>query len=234
MSIAEKLTTIANNEQKVYDAGYNKGYQAYIDLIWDALQDKGARTDYKKAFYNWDKFKECFKPKYDIKPVGSVSEMFADINQYVSIPTLCESQGIEMNFSLATEFRNMLYKSAIWRIGIVDCTSATSLIYAFNNASSLTTIDKLIVHEGITMYTYCFANTTQLQNLTIEGVIAGDGLSVSAHTGLTHDSLMSIINALKDYSGTTTTKTVTLGATNLAKLTDAEKAIATDRGWTLA
>jgi hypothetical protein len=32
----------------------------------------------------------------------------------------------------------------------------------------------------------------------------------------------------------TTTKTLTLGSTNLAKLTDEEKAIATNKGWTLA
>ena len=31
-----------------------------------------------------------------------------------------------------------------------------------------------------------------------------------------------------------TTKTITLGATNLAKLTEGEKAIATGKGWTLA
>jgi hypothetical protein len=32
----------------------------------------------------------------------------------------------------------------------------------------------------------------------------------------------------------TTTKTLTIGSTNLAKLTDAEKKIATDKGWILA
>ena len=40
---------------------------------------------------------------------------------------------------------------------------------------------------------------------------------------------MSIINALK--SGVT--QTLTLGTDNLAKLTDTEKAIATEKGWTL-
>jgi hypothetical protein len=45
---------------------------------------------------------------------------------------------------------------------------------------------------------------------------------------------MNVINILKDYSGSGTTYTLTLGSTNLAKLTDAEKAIATEKGWTLA
>ena len=42
---------------------------------------------------------------------------------------------------------------------------------------------------------------------------------------------MVIINGLQTV---TTTQKLTLGETNLAKLTDAEKKIATDKGWTLA
>lgn len=42
---------------------------------------------------------------------------------------------------------------------------------------------------------------------------------------------MVVINGLQ----TVTTKpTLTLGTTNLAKLTDEEKKVATDKGWTLA
>ena len=52
-------------------------------------------------------------------------------------------------------------------------------------------------------------------------------------TFVSMEELNSIINALKDYSGSGKTYTCTLGATNLAKLTDAEKAIATEKGWTL-
>ena len=242
MSIAEKLTKVAENEKKVYDAGYENGYDngktvgsnEYSDLIWEAFQDGGKRTDYKKAFYNWDKFTECFRPKYDIKPTGSVAEMFANINQYISLPNACAMRGITIDFSRATEFRNILQGSAIWHFGVVDCSSATTLDYAFYLASSLQKIDKLILHEGIVSYTACFANISQLKDITIEGTIAGTGIVLSAHTGLTHDSLMSFINALKDYSGTATTKTITLGTTNLAKLTDSEKAVATQKGWTLA
>jgi hypothetical protein len=49
---------------------------------------------------------------------------------------------------------------------------------------------------------------------------------------LTHQSLLNILNSLVPQEGAT--KTLTLGSDNLAKLTDEEKAIATDKGWTLA
>ena len=72
-----------------------------------------------------------------------------------------------------------------------------------------------------------------LENITFDGDI-GNSINFSTCTKLNHDSLMSIINHLKDFSGTSTTKTCTLGSSNLAKLTDAEKAIATQKGWSLA
>lgn len=50
-------------------------------------------------------------------------------------------------------------------------------------------------------------------------------------TKLTHDSLMVVINGLQTV---TTTQKLTLGTTNLEKLTDEEKKVATDKGWTLA
>ena len=42
---------------------------------------------------------------------------------------------------------------------------------------------------------------------------------------------MVVINGLKTV---TTAQTLELGTTNLAKLTDDEKKVATDKGWTLA
>lgn len=56
-------------------------------------------------------------------------------------------------------------------------------------------------------------------------------MSLSGSTALSHDSLLRILNNLTTIS---TTKKLTLGTTNLAKLSDEEKAIATNKGWTLA
>ena len=46
MSIADKLTTIAENEQKVFDAGK----QAEYDEFWDSFQSKGTRKDCQYLF----------------------------------------------------------------------------------------------------------------------------------------------------------------------------------------
>lgn len=56
-------------------------------------------------------------------------------------------------------------------------------------------------------------------------------ISLSNSPHLTHDSLMVVINGLQTV---TTTQTLTLGTPNLARLTDEEKKVATDKGWTLA
>ena len=60
MTIAEKLTAIAENVPNVYDAGKKAEYDAF----WDGFQDKGTRTQYPYAFYVWGA--DYFKPKYPI------------------------------------------------------------------------------------------------------------------------------------------------------------------------
>ena len=70
MTTAEKLTTIAENQQKVYDAGYADGVEAgaksEYDRFWDEFQNKGGKASYYWAFYG-DRFTdETYNPKYDI------------------------------------------------------------------------------------------------------------------------------------------------------------------------
>ena len=60
-------------------------------------------------------------------------------------------------------------------------------------------------------------------------------LDISHLTQLEHSSLLLIINGLYDYvgAGSSGTRYIKLGATNLAKLSDEDKAIATNKGWTI-
>ena len=56
---------------------------------------------------------------------------------------------------------------------------------------------------------------------------------ISASTQFEESDLVEILNNLMDLTGKTS-QTLTMGATNLAKLTDEEKTIATNKNWTLA
>lgn len=58
-------------------------------------------------------------------------------------------------------------------------------------------------------------------------------LYLSNMPNLSHDNLLQNLNALADLTGQTAKKLV-LGSVNLAKLTDEEKAIATNKNWTLS
>lgn len=198
MSIAEKLTTIAENEQKVYEAGKKSEYDAF----WDMFQNKGYGANYRYAFC-YSRFDDStFNPKYDINCTNVDSSA-----QY------------------------MFYSSPITDTKVGIYAPTTNIAYCFRD-SAVKTIRLLNVHES-TEYSYAFTGCEDLENITIGGTI-GKAVSFSPCTKLTHDSLMSIISALKDYSGSGTTVTLTLGSKNLAKLTDAEKQIATGKGWTLA
>lgn len=81
-------------------------------------------------------------------------------------------------------------------------------------------------------YYYFLAYGTNLTE-----VILGDGWSQSVRLNvsdkLTHDSMVTTLNNLKDLTGLAT-QTITFGETNLAKLSATEKAIATNKNWTLA
>ena len=70
---------------------------------------------------------------------------------------------------------------------------------------------------------------------TITGELTGwnIALDLSKCVNLTRQSIMNLINGLADRTGQTAL-TLILGATNLAKLTDEDKAIATAKNWTLA
>ena len=135
--------------------------------------------------------------------------------------------GITMDLSRGTSFQYAFANGSISALPKLDFASASKLDNTFASATVLASIDEIVVHENLT-YSNTFGNCTSLTYLRVSGTI-GQNFDVSP-CPLDHDSLMSIINALK--SGVSS-KTLTLGEANLAKLTDAEKAIATQKGWTL-
>ena len=99
----------------------------------------------------------------------------------------------------------------------------------FYNCISLTSVP-LFDTSNVTSMSQMFYNCTSLT--TLGGFLnLKVSLDISKAPNLTHESLMNVINKAADV--TSSPKTLTLGATNLIKLTSAEKAIATNKGWVL-
>ena len=217
MSIADKLATIAENEQKVYDAGR--------DDAWNFFCSKGEFAFAAKNF----SLIGGFNPPFQIKPVGSANHIF-----YWS-----QNAGVikasDIDFSEVTNMNSAFDQtSGISEIELMDLRNVKNFNYMLSNNYSILTVGKIILKDDGSQ---TFANSTfeahWLRNITFEGKI-GANVSFRFCSGLTYESLMSIINALKDYSGTGETRTLTLHATAKARLSESDIATATQKGWTIS
>ena len=112
---------------------------------------------------------------------------------------------------------------------VVDMTAATNLSYSFAYCSMTSLSLPAGFGQKAINLSSCFGKCTALKTITGNPNFKVS-FSLSDSTELTHDSIMVVINGLQ----TVKDQTLTLGTTNLAKLTDDEKKVATDKGWTLA
>ena len=256
MSIADKLQIITENVPKVYSKGFADGYSdgetngksENLRAMWEAIQNGGARTDYSGLLNHTILSKSTFKPIYDISLTGT--QAYNWMNNYpgssnfdilatdgqVNMKELEEEQGIAFSFSGCTNMTKTFSGGLFSELNVIDISQATNLAYTFyggyfaNVALRLKRIEKLICSETTTFTTTTFQHATKLEYIGFEGVIASS-INLSS-CPLVPESIRLAINCLKDLTGTTLT--LTLGTDNLNKLSDAEKAIATERGWTLA
>ena len=221
-TISEQLIGLAQKIGQVFELGRKAEYDAF----WDTFQENGNAKSYRGAFRScWND--EIFKPKYDIRPNGGGASQMFQSSKIVDLKGCLERQGIVLDTSECTTFLQMFQDSSITSIPTLDISKCTNMDRAFD-ADAIITIEKLIVSENTTFTATTFYGEG-LENIVFEGVI-GNNIDFRYCTKLTKDSLLSIIAALKSgVSGLT----CTLGTTNLAKLTDAEKAVATGKGWEL-
>ena len=109
-----------------------------------------------------------------------------------------------------------------------DTSNVTSMSYMFYDCINLTSIPQLDTSNATSM-SNIFYNCDKLKEIHMTGMKVSFDIHFS--TLFTREALLEIINNL---ATVTSTQTLTMGSTNLAKLTDQDKAIATNKGWTLA
>lgn len=107
--------------------------------------------------------------------------------------------------------------------------TGTNAVLMFSSCGRLTTVP-LFDTSSVTNMNNMFNGCNKLTNLGGFKNL-GVAINLSASILITEESMVNVFNNL---ATVTTSQTLTLGSTNLAKLTDEEKAIATGKGWTLA
>ena len=203
MSIAQKLTTIAENEPKVYDTGYKAGINAQHKAFWDVFQDEGKRTNYSRAFYGEGWTDKTFKPIYDIQPTNAYY-MFCDSTISGDLIKILSEFGVSLDLSQATELVKCFAATDFTKIGEVNTTSAASLEALFLGSEKLETIDKLILKNDGSQNLYrMFRRCYALKNLTVSGVI-GTALGLG-HAPLSKASIESVIGAVSEAKAVTLT-----------------------------
>ena len=189
-------------------------------------------TDMSFMFY------ECTKlttiPQLDTSKVTDMTNMFASCNLLTTIPQLDTSKVTDMYY--------MFWKCiSLITIPQLDTSKVTDMFGMFLNCPKLESLPMLNcvnVTNVNNMFGTDSSITTSYPNLTDLGGFKNlkVSLKLSGMPNLTVQSLMNVINNLYDFvgNGSATTRTLTLGTTNLNKLTAEQKAVATNKGWVLA
>lgn len=151
---------------------YEKGKEAQENDFWDSYQKNGDAVDYYLAFAGSNWSDETYNPKYPIKVLNGCNQLFYD--------------------SKLTDTKV--------DIDLVSSGRVAQAFYLFQNAKNMVTIRKLIVTNNRS-YTNMFAGCTKLQNITFDGEI-GRTISFADCPLLTVESMLSVINHLVNYAGT--------------------------------
>lgn len=219
-------------------AVYDKGVKDTVANFWDMASKGGSRTDWLYLFAHSKLRREFFEYPITIKGKNMYCLMYiSDNGDLIDLVDCEKNYGFKIDFSEATNTAYAFQHARVSRIGVVDLRKTNNAYFMFacgNYTDWLTSIEKIISHENLD-FSNAFNYRSALTHVIFEGIIGKNGLNLSQSPNLDHESLLSVVNCLKDYSADTseTVWKVTLGATNLAKLTAEEKAIATGKGWTL-
>jgi surface protein len=213
-----------NTLKKLLDAT-KSCYYLFKDYKGTSVDDLIQPNDTENVTNMANMFSECSKltsiPQLSTGNVTNMYGMFSSCSALITIPQLNTSKVDNMNniFSAC---------SSLESIPLLDTSKVKNMSQMFWHCNNLQTVPAFDCSD-VTNMNNTFASCKSLKSVLMTNI--GVSLDISASTLFERADLVTILNNLKTV---TTTKTLKMGATNLAKLTDEDKAIATNKGWTLA
>lgn len=168
MSIADKLTTIAENVPKVYEAGKQSEY----DTFWDAFQSNGRKVAYLDTFAGTGWTDAIFNPKYPINATLSGSYMFHN-NQSITSTKV----PITISASSSSVFNGC---GGLKEIPSIKVTEKVSFASWFTGCYSLETIN--FIEDSVIANNIDFSPCPSLTAKSIVSIVEHLSDSVSGKT----------------------------------------------------
>ena len=212
------------------EEGYSNGKEDMNDAWWRVKTANFTRTGYDYGFTNENfTYVGGFNPPIQIKPQGYSSRIFNGAKG------LGEITADKLDLSLCNTMEYTFSGAETPRIELINTTGSSTVKALFSVNEYIITVDRVILKDdGSQLFSETsFGHLSRLENITFVGVIGND-IWFTRSPNLTRNSVISIFNALKDYSDEGRTHTVDLHATCINNLSDADKAIATQKGWTIS
>ena len=195
--------------------------------IYKGLEAKGTSWNY--AFYVRSGYKCLFSyiteiNESDFPPssnVTTMSQMFENCEILTTVPLFDTS-------NVTIMYRMFFSCGELKTIPLFNTSKVTDMSYMFYDCGKLTSVPQLDA-SNVTDMNFMFFNCKSLTNIYMKNIKVSLDISTTA---LQHDALVELIN--NGLATITTTQTLTMGSTKLALLSDSEKQVALDKGWTLA
>ena len=222
MSIAEKLTTIAEKMDEVYNAGVEAGKSqggGDVDL-WKMVTGDGTRTDFTRAFYGCDySGVEFSKP---IAPTGAIQQCFQGYTG-TSLPKNLDFSNAKLSSgNLSNMFYSARNLTEVYDLKLPVPTAKH--FYTFCVCSALEKVENFRCSEA-TDFERTFEKCYALKDINIIGTIGQNGFDIHWSTKLSKASILSILNACNKASAGVT---VTLPIKCVDGSTSTEDLIAND------
>ena len=227
--------------------GSSTGNSALRKLRYFAWYGKNAVTNMGFMFNYCNSLTAI--PQIDTSAVTDMNNMFGNCNSLTAIP--------QIDTSAVTNMSYMFYSCYSFKaIPQIDTSAVTNIGGMFNGCYSLTAIPQMdtsavtdmnsmfggcyslmaipqIDTSAVTNMRFMFNNCNSLTAITLNNTVTGwAGYAISLiNCSLSHAAIVAFFNSLPTI---TSAKAITLtGNPGVSELTNAEKAIATGKGWTL-
>lgn len=225
MSIAEKLTTIAENQQRVYDKGYADGLNSaptgptgiptYCGIpYWNALGEAEVVLDLPSR-NNFTGFMQQ-----------------QEANTTVEHLTLNGPQDATITSIERCFFAGSLGNAKLKRLTLnCDFSKCTSFASAFSSLGGLEVIDGTpIDFSSTTVFSGIFSGCYKLKELRVKPQTIKKTIDVQHLSAASNDTIQSIVDGLADLTGKTQ-QTIDFGYDNSSNVTEAQREAISKKNW---